>query len=98
MIQIENKITTIKRTPESEDFLTLGDLMTIACESHSNPVPLGEQRIRFKIIDACEAGNGTIEIDEKWCEVLQKCLEGIATSMDRTVAGLGEQIEQSNQK
>jgi len=95
---IENKQTTIKESPGSETFLTIGDLIIIACLSSSGVMPLAEQRIRFKLVDACEAGNGVIEIDEKWVEVLKKCLEGIQTSLDKTYAEFGEQLEQSNQK
>jgi len=98
MITIENKQTTIKESPDSEKYLTIGGLITIACLNHSGVLPLSEQRIRFKLVDACEAGNGTIEIDEKWVEVLQKCLEGVSTSMDRNYAELGDKLEQSNQK
>lgn len=92
---LENKATAISKGGEPEQFITHADLIMAACNFvDGQGCSLAEQRIRFKLIDCCEAADGQIEIDPKYIQILKQVVNNCKFRIvHKDLAAFAEVIE-----
>lgn len=99
MKKLENKTLTIPKPKEEnkeQEYFKYSDFIMIACGfvDPQNGCMLPEQRVRCKIMDVCESGNGELEFDEKHVTILKKVVNECPFNfIHKDLSAMSEDIE-----